>query len=295
MSNVHALQDVLRYLNSHDFKRENAGINAANTDVYQDFHDKPLHIASDAVVADYATLRLSTRFQPIVTQDGTNVGHKAYLRAASNAARHYNLDISKLALAASDRSEIVYLDRLTRTLHALNYLGDDLSGDLHMSVNPRHLLEVHGNHGAVFEQILSKCGLETNRIVLEISDYVSNREHLQVAIDGWRQRRYKIAFDNFALGPVQITRVLKYRPDIVKIDISSLYTVAGTVEARQLLEDTIERFRASGIATVATHIEDAEDYEMARCYGFSALQGAWLNIHDVEKSPEPVAKLASAV
>jgi len=289
VSNVHALQDVLRYLNSHDFKRESVGAKQVAVGDYPDFYDRPLQITGDAIIADYATLRLSSRFQPITTVDGTAIGYKAYLRAASNATRNYNLDISKLALAAIDRREIVYLDRLTRTLHALNYLAQDLNGDLHMSVNPKHLLEVHGNHGAVFEQILSKCGLETNRIVLEISEYVSNKEHLQIAIDGWRQRRYKIAFDNFTPSPVQIARVLKHKPDIVKIDISSLYIVAGTTEARQLLEDAIEQFGDEGIEAVATHIDDVEDYETAKCYGFAALQGAWLKIESSEQLLQKVA------
>lgn len=287
MSNVHALHDVLRYLNSHDFKREN-GDNRRSVNPAGDFDDGPLRILGDAVVADYASLRLSSRFQPIVTHEGIHVGYKSHLRANSNASRNYHLEISKLALAASDRGEVVYLDRLTRTLHALNYLADDLSGDLHMSVNPQHLLEVHGNHGAVFEQILSKCGLETHCIVLEISEYVSNKEHLQVAIEGWRARRYKIAFDNFTVGSVQIAHVLKHRPDIVKIDISSFNTF-HTVTSRQLVETAVEEFRAHGIETVATHIDDAEDFEMAKCYRFSALQGPWLNADIAETSKKMIA------
>lgn len=288
MSNVHALQDVLRYLNSHDFKRESAG-DWRPVHSVQAPDEGPLKIVADAVVADYATLRLSSRFQPIVSFEGVGAGYKALLRAASNTTRNYNLDVSKLALAASDRCEVVYLDRLTRTLHALNYLAEDLSGDLHMSVNPQHLLEVHGNHGAVFEQILSKCGLETSRIVLEISEYVSNKEHLQLAIEGWRERRYKIAFDNFTIGPVQIARVLKHRPDIVKIDIGSFNTVVDTVESRQLVEAAIEKFHANGIETVVTHIEDVEDYELAKCFQFSALQGAWMSTGITEDPKNQVA------
>lgn len=311
MSNVHALQDILRFLNSHDFKRDSSIVRhlsknspqenslypvssqtAASQASRYDFHDLdegPLQIANANIVADYATLRLSSTFQTIINSDGAEIGYKAHLRAASNAARHYNLDISKLALAASDRGEIVYLDRLTRTLHALNYLAEDLRGDLHMSVNPRHLLEVHGNHGAVFEQILSKCGLETDRIVLEISEYVSNKEHLQLAIAGWRQRRYKIAFDGFNVSQAQIARVLKHRPDIVKVDIRALDSVAFTVSSRQLLEAALEEFRNNGIESIATNIENVEHYETAQCYQFTALQGAWLNADVAEEVTQKAA------
>lgn len=276
MSNVRALQDVLRFLNLQDFKRDDDTLCQPE---HREFPTEqgPLKIAGDAVVADYASLRLSSSFHRIVTGAGEAKGYKAYLRAASNVGRSHALDISRLALAAGERREIVYLDRLTRTLHALNYLAKDLCGDLHMSVNPRHLLEVNGNHGAVFEQILAKCGLETDRIVLEISEYaVSDKAHLQLAIAGWRKRNYKIAFDGFGAGRIPVSRVLKLNPDIIKIDIRSL-EANDSPASRKLLEPALDEFYANGLESMATHIESAAHFEIARRYRFTALQGSWMN------------------
>ncbi|MFT3930987.1 MAG: EAL domain-containing protein [Spongiibacteraceae bacterium] len=276
MSNVQALQDVLRHLNLHDFKRGDSSHRHVVSDASQRFEDGPLQSSGDCIVAEYATLRLTSTFQPIVNSANTRIGYKAYLKASSGVARHYNLDIPRLALSVGDRSEIVYLDRLTRTLHALNYLAYELEGDLHMSVNPQHLLEVSGNHGVVFEQILSKCGLETGRIVLEIGDYISNKEHLQLAISGWRDRRYKIAFDGVSIRNSDMARVLKYHPDFIKIDIRVLRSNENLEELREILGKNIEAYRANGIESIATHIDTEQDFRNARLYGFSALQGAWL-------------------
>lgn len=283
MSSAQALHDVLIFLNSNDFKRGDAAEN---------FHvdHEPLQIAGDAIVAKYAMLSLASRFHSLISANDERIGYKAVLTASPSVGGDYRGDIAKLALAASERQEIVYLDRLTRTLHALNYLAADLSGDLHMSVNPKHLLEVEGDHGAVFEQILFKCGLQPNRIVLEISEYaIHDKEHLQRAIDGWRKRHYRIAFDGFSFEHAQAEHVFNSKPDIVKFDARSIVFLADAVASRKAVEKTIESYRVAGIEVIATNIDNAALYAVAQTYEFTALQGSWLNEYIPDESVQKTA------
>jgi EAL domain-containing protein (putative c-di-GMP-specific phosphodiesterase class I) len=269
VSSAKALLDIIRLLNAQDFKRSS--------------HDKehgdecyPLDISAEVIVANYATLRLSSVFQPIVTRTFELLGHKAKLKASPHPERDYNLNISKL-VRPGDQESIIYLDRLTRTLHALNYLASDLNGELHVSVNPQHLLEIQSNHGAVFEQILSKCGLQPHRIVLEISEYsISNKRHLQNAIDAWRKRRYKIAIDGVDADYAQLPRLVNLKPDIIKINGNSLRQFSTGAGVSKRLAEIIEECRSRDIDVIVTDIESAALYQFVRPHAFSALQGAWL-------------------
>lgn len=83
----------------------------------------------------------------------------------------------------SDAEEFVYLDRLVRTLPALNYLTQPVRGKLLLRVHARHLLSVPANHGLAFEEIPRPCGLFPDQISLEIdTDQVSDPAHFSRAV-----------------------------------------------------------------------------------------------------------------
>jgi EAL domain-containing protein (putative c-di-GMP-specific phosphodiesterase class I) len=266
VSSAEALRDVLRFLNAHEFSRVD---------------EEPLHIESGAIVAGYASLLLGSSFQTIVGKDEGVVGYKALVAARSSARRNYcTLDIPELIPFENEKNEVIYRDRLTRTMHALNYLALDLQGELHMSVNPLHLQAVHHNHGAVFEKILAQCGLQPNRIVLEIPEYaVADKHHLRTAIASWQQRHYRIAIDRFGAEHAQLIRVLNLRPDIIKFDSGFVGRLSANPASKEKLELMIEQIRANGIQAIATGIDDDVLYNAAREYSFSALQGQWLADH----------------
>jgi len=292
VSGAEALRDILRFLNAHDFRRE--GDSGRISDGYcsrEDVDQFPLQIFEDAIVANYATLRLGSHFQSIISPDANALGYKAQIIASANVVQAYSiLDVSRLALTASDRHEVIYLDRLTRTLNALNYLAYGLKGDLHLSVNPQHLLEVHANHGEAFEQILVKCGLKPDQIVLEIAEHaVPDKQHLKIAIDGWKKRRYRIAIDGFGAAQTHLLRVLNLKPDIIKFD-SGLVAAAGkTLAGRQRFEAMLGEIIANGVEVIATNVVSYESYEAVQAYRFSALQGLWPDSYSIAESAQNTA------
>ena len=66
---------------------------------------------------------LTTLFQPVVERaSGQVIGHEAHLRAV--AGEWVGGPAQGVFLEARDDNELVYLDRLVRTLHALNFLQE---------------------------------------------------------------------------------------------------------------------------------------------------------------------------
>lgn len=287
MSSVEALRDILRFLNTHEFGHgsDSSKIHYPESD-YQYSEDGPLHIVDDTIVATYATLLLGSSFQPIITADDRVIGYKALVTAKSSAHRDYRFiefpENSKLTLATNDRDDVIYRDRLTRTMHAVNYISSGLGEDLYLSVNPQHLQAVRQNHGEAFEKILAECGLRPDRIVLEIPEYaVADKQHLRAAIAAWQKRHYRIAIDMGA-AQTQLTSVLNLKPDIIKFDGSFVARLSEGVVSQKQLENMIERIRANGVHAVAAGVDSSALYDAARKYQFLALHGKWLPLEHSE-------------
>lgn len=92
---------------------------------------------------------------------------------------------------------IIHFDRLTRTLHMLNYLPHSHESDLlFLDVDPRHIFGVKTDHGAYFEEILHRCGLSTQQVVITLSIHGVYGRFYQTLLKGLRnyqQRGYKVA------------------------------------------------------------------------------------------------------
>jgi EAL domain-containing protein (putative c-di-GMP-specific phosphodiesterase class I) len=279
MSKAEAVGDIIGYLNRGDFL------------VGERHHDRPFYIADNSIHADYAGFRLSSQFQPIVlnnnawrqdvlrhTDSSVNtVAYEALLavRTARGLLPFGDVLSPQSVFSLPDRNgEITLLDRLTRTLHALNFLIQDVPAQLHLNVHTDHLLAVDANHGHVFEQILRQCGLEPSAIVLEISEYcIRDKQRLRVAIANWQSRGYRIAADNFGRGHTQLARVLDLSIDILKIDRSLLLAAQHSRRGAESLARIAAACAERGVATVATAVETAAQQRLVEQAGIENSQG----------------------
>lgn len=181
--------------------------------------DQPFVAADGRVFLHYANIRLESVFLPVVnTRNGQLHGHAASLQAFGLSNRQPIAPEAVFVLPTDD-AEFVYLDRLVRTLHALNYLTRPTRGNLLLQVHARHVLSVPAHHGLAFEEILRPCGLFPEQITLEIdTDGIEDTEHLIRAIASYRSRGYGIAVDHFGRSKLDFGLLRELRPDIVKLD-----------------------------------------------------------------------------
>lgn len=201
------LTDLARLLNAHA-DSPYAGRRFAN----------PFVARERGIEVVFADLRLRTRFVPIVdTAGGGQHGHAATLDV-SGLASGRQLDPAAVFVLPADDGEFVYLDRLVRTLHALNYLTRQVRGNLLLKVHQRHVLSVPSDHGLAFEELLRGCGLLPRQVTLEIdAEGIDDEAHLRRAVANYQSRGYGIAIARFGHAGIDFSRIEALRPDIVKL------------------------------------------------------------------------------
>lgn len=167
----------------------------------------------------FANIRLESVFLPIVdTRTGKNYGHAAGLRAIGMKSQR-PIDPAAVFVLPTDDDEFIRLDRLVRTLHALNYLTHRVRGNLLLKVHPRHVVSVPTEHGLAFEEILRPCGLLPEQITLEIDiSRIENSEHLIVATQNYKSRGFSIAVSHFGRRHADFQLLRKIAPNLVKFD-----------------------------------------------------------------------------
>lgn len=262
------LTDLVHYLN--DRNRSQYGTHLSPGD--------SLNLAHNRVTGRFAGLTLDSAFQPITdARSGQVSGHEALLRAT--AADGSPLAPEAVFVLPTDGEEIVFLDRLARTVHALNYLLQTKSsgGDLYLNIHPRHLLAISGDHGLVFEAILKRLGLTPERVVLEILESaIDDSGRIKEAVANYRSRGYRIAIDDFGRHHSNFDRLWQLEPDVVKLDRSLIVEAGTNPKARRVLPRLVEIVHDLEARVVFEGIETADQLAIAIDAGSDQLQGYYL-------------------
>ncbi len=261
------LLELVHYLNRQN--RANYGPEIAPAD--------GLSVIPAGVVGNAHDLVLRSVFQPLVSIRGRHViGHEALLRA--EAADGHALTAADVFRVPERPEQLVYLDRLCRTLHALNYLQQTRNGEgvLFLNIEARHVKAVASGHGLVFETILKRCGLSPERIFFELrADDIEPDSALVEALAAYRSRGYRIAIDQ--AGPGLAAELLeRLQPELVKFDVRKLARWRGAGSAEAQAATVAAACRAAGAEIAATHVATSADLSLARAYGVDFLQGHFL-------------------
>ena len=221
------------------------------------------------VAGHFFNNRLSSVFQPVIDGNGHHViGHAAYIRSESD---HKNVLPPWGIFALASEDTLVSLDRLCRTVHAINYFSTASGqGNLFVSVQPRLLESVKDDHGRAFEKVLNLIGVKTSRVVIEIPTEV-NRDWklLQHVINNYRSRGYRLAANHSGASDSWMAELGDLYPDIVRLDALALLEYDGT----DRLLDTVHRF---GAALLVRDIQTSQQMVSAIRAGADLLQGRFL-------------------
>ncbi len=218
------------------------------------------------VAARFFRSDLTSAFQPVArAADGEVIGHQALLRV---------FDESGLSVApwgvfaqASRDAMLVQLDRLSRTVHALNYFPRNLHGTLFLHVEPRLLAIVADNHGAYFELILDQLGVPSKRVAIVLPAAILDDPVTFVrAAISYRVRGYRVVAQLRPDTEADLEHVFLADPHYVALDVPA----AGRLgEARR----SVEALSRRGIHAIARHVEDEAQERIARDTGVQFLQG----------------------
>lgn len=224
------------------------------------------------LVCNFMDMKLASAFQPVFRADGRVVGREALLRAG--LAEHGEVAPEAAFDEAIKVNRIVQFDRLVRIIHLMNHARSFAEHELlFLNVHPRLLTSV-SDHGRTFEQILHYYSVPTTRVVIEIRETADADEAALVsAVSNYRSLGYRIAVDDFGGAHSSLERVIKLRPDIVKLDVALIQTTEqspGTVTSFNRL---VARLHSAGIQVAVEGIENAQQLETARNSGADLLQG----------------------
>ncbi len=159
--------------------------------------DSPLQERNGRVEGQFGELRLSSVFGRLrsaacpLLVEGLQAGLRVYADGDSPSSA---LDVFA---AAQDTVAVINLDRLCRTLHLLNFLPlAHEAPRLFLYVNPHHVTGVKSNHGAYFEDMLARCGLGPERVVISVTlGHGAGRQSpaLRQGLENYRARGYQLA------------------------------------------------------------------------------------------------------
>lgn len=274
------LTDFIRYLSTQ------ASVSAAGARATMPF------VSEDGrVFVHFAGLRLESHFVSIVAAaTGDLRGHAAQL-TAFGLARRTRVDAEAVFVLPGDDAEFIYLDRLVRTLHALNYLtflDRHARGALLLRVHPRHVAAVPGDHGLAFEELLRGCGLLPPQITLEIECPAAGAgAHLCAALANYRARGYGLALRGAGGAIPDLALVRAARPDIVKFDAATLPPAAD-------LHDALQTLRGLGVQSLIEGLATASFRRDALAAGFDLVQ-ARVPARRLLQAPRSVAAIRTGL
>ncbi len=221
-------------------------------------------------------VRLNSAFQPIYDiQHGELFGHEALLRPSLGGELSSTPEFA--FTYAEQAGKLVPFDRVSRTLHVLNFRQIYAeNGLLFLNVHPKLLIAVNA-HGKVFERILHSNSVPTERVVIEIQEALIEQEkQLTEAIDNYRDRGYRIAIDRFGSTQSHIDRLWKFAPDFVKLDLQLIQKAEQNIRVRKILPGLIKMIKDLGAQPVITGIETQTQLDIAIESGASLVQGFFL-------------------
>lgn len=248
---------------------------------------RPFIIEEGTISALFGPIKIGSVFSPIrqSLKPAEIIGHAAKLKVSTHEVQHlYSGEIENLLTnqphQASDFESIINFDRLSRTVHMLNYLPlTHLQGALFVEVDPRHILGIKQDHGAYFEEVIRQCGLETKNVVIVMSvnsHYARYYQELVTGLDNYRQRGYQIAlkFDYVAQEIQSFDLITKLSPNYVSLSARHLDQVRDNALFEKL-RDLRMLVSSAGGQTILQQIDQKKSESLARNIGFNLVQGSY--------------------
>ena len=258
---------------------------------------RPFILEDGKVNGLFGPIRINSFFAPLrqTLKPTVIVGHTAQIKVAHNKTQQlYANEIENLlannSVPANDFESIINFDRLCRTVHMLNYLTlSHLQGMLFLEVDPRHILGIKQDHGAYFEEVIVRCGLETKNVVIVLSvnsQYARYYQELISGLENYRRRGYQLAlnFDYLAQAlkidylPQEseaFDLIAKISPNYVSLTARNMEDQVHDDILLAKLNQLNTQVASVGGQTILQQIDEKKSHLLARNTGFDLVEGGY--------------------
>lgn len=230
--------------------------------------------------------KLSALFQPIVSLNRQEIyGYEGLIRGPSDSSLHAPTNLFATAQRYGRHNELDYLCRQTLIEQ---FARLQLPGRLFININPSILMSPDFKKGLT-AQFLSSCGLDANRVVIEITETQPIEEYHLIckAIEHYRKEGFLIAIDDLGAGYSGLKLWSEMQPDFVKIDRHFINDVDKDKVKRQFINSIMEISRTIGCHVIAEGVETREEYMAVRKLGAGFSQGYYF----ARPNPEPKTRV----
>jgi hypothetical protein len=263
------LQDLVKYFNNR---------------FEHDHHSayRPFIFENGEVGGLFGPIRINSLFSPLrqTLKPTAIVGHSAQIAVTTHKPPPLYLNEienfrSDSPVQETSFESVINFDRLSRTVHMLNYLASPrLQGLLFLEVDPRHILGIKQDHGAYFEEVIARCGLENKNVVITLtvfSQYDCYYQALINGLDNYRRRGYRIAlkFDHLPQKN-RLDLITRLSPDYVAFSATNIDSkIEATLYQLKVLTASI------GSLSLLQQIDDKKTDTLARHIGFDLVEGSY--------------------
>lgn len=233
--------------------------------------------AAGQVVGRYHGACISSAFQAWHAADGRQVlAVEAYARSRSKHGA--GLSPWQLFADGAGSDQLVPLDRLSRTVHALNHFtvagaghpaGHPADHPLVLNVDARLLDAVPQRHGEFFGKLLQLLGVDPQRIVIEIrTTHQFDLTRLREILASYRRHGFAVAVN--AEGAIHARSLAQLlAPDYLMLDAASFPAAE--------LGRYIAVLAAAKVRVAVKRIETQEQATVARLAGAAWVQGYYFD------------------
>ena len=219
--------------------------------------------------------QMETFFQPKVTvADRRVVGAECLVRW-----RHPERGLIQPAAFISVAEEHGLIDDLTRAvfhkamghLKEWTRLGHDLKVSVNVSMDNMDRLDLP----EVFADIVRQAGVETGRVILEMTEsrLMSNIVTSLEIITRLRLKGFDLSIDDFGTGYSSMEKLKQLPFTELKVDRSFVCGATRDSVSRAILESSVQMGHALGMSVVAEGAETQEDWDQLVAVGCDEVQG----------------------
>ena len=213
---------------------------------------------------------LNYHFQPIIEASTGNIyAYEALMRAAVEPymAPPVVLKYAEFFNRLYDIEKATF----NNVLHIFETETDSFASGSKVFINsiPAHVLK-----DSDFEAVTEKLADLKDRIVVEFTEQSEIKESEMAKI----KKRYEdaglqTAIDDYGTGYSNVTNLLAYMPDYVKIDRMLLTNIQKSPQKQHFVKDIISFSHENGILALAEGVETIEEYKVVLQLGVDLVQG----------------------
>ncbi|MFM0741396.1 bifunctional diguanylate cyclase/phosphodiesterase [Paraburkholderia xenovorans] len=225
---------------------------------------------------------LTSHFQPLYSlSHQKQVGFEALLRGEQDDG---SLVPPMVLFAPKPSSDEGALDRVSHAVH-LGNARRLLPADAWLFLNILPATFVAAGYADQLAAIVRKVGLEPERVILEILEsHGGSVDDMSQAAALYREHGFLIAVDDFGAGQSNLDRLLRIRPDIVKLD-GELIRATSPCSEQPILPKLVSLLHQAGMLVVVEGVETTEELILAVESNVDFAQGYLLGRPAAEIAP----------